>query len=110
MNELDLNKVRKAWQGASAGDVVHGLNHPEDYPPEVFALVQEEARRRGLRADSVEASAPPTFAAVRRTHPRCAPGARRTDQYGDLFRAATVRERTISTATVKRPEGSTANA
>jgi len=67
MNELDLNKVRKAWQDASPCEVVHGLKHPEDYPPEVFALVREEARRRGLRADSSAALAPPTFTAVRRT-------------------------------------------
>ncbi|UCG17631.1 MAG: hypothetical protein JSV19_06290, partial [Phycisphaerales bacterium] len=31
-----------------------------------FALVREEARRRGLRADSSEALAPPTFTAARR--------------------------------------------
>lgn len=51
MHRVDLSHVAKAWQSAADADVIRALAAPEDYPHEVFTLIQGEARRRDVRGD-----------------------------------------------------------
>ena len=48
VTDLDWDKVREAWRNASSDAVVRALNNADDYAPGVFAILQEEAERRGL--------------------------------------------------------------
>jgi hypothetical protein len=66
VGELDLQRVREAWRSAPPGDIVQALRQPEEYAPDVLAIIQEEADRRGLTADSEEALPPPNYESLRR--------------------------------------------
>jgi len=66
VDDLNWDTVREAWRNASSDAVVRALNSPDDYAPGVFAILREEADRRGLDANSDEALVPPVFEHVRR--------------------------------------------
>ena len=63
--EPDVDRIRRAWQNASPGDVVHALNQIAEYAPTVAAIIRDEAERRGLTSDSFEAFPAPAYAPIR---------------------------------------------
>jgi len=63
--ESDLDRIRRAWQNATPGDVVRALNQIADYAPAVAAIIREQAERRGLTSKSVEAFPDPAYAPIR---------------------------------------------
>lgn len=58
MGDPNLARVAEAWREATAQDVRAALGNPDDYSPEVYALIQAEANRRGLRSGMHDTSAP----------------------------------------------------
>jgi hypothetical protein len=63
--DLDLDRIRRAWQTATPGDIVRALNQIADYAPAVAAIIREEAERRGLTSESDEAFPAPAYAPIR---------------------------------------------
>jgi hypothetical protein len=61
----DLDRIRRAWQNATPGDVVRALNQIADYAPAVAAIIRAEAERRGLTSESDEAFPVPAYAPIR---------------------------------------------
>lgn len=66
MGSLDLEKVRKVWREVPDADVASALRHPEDYPPEVVAIIEREAEARELDPDAPEFAAAPEADMARR--------------------------------------------
>jgi hypothetical protein len=52
MDDAALSRIRDAWRQATDANVLDLLRAPEDCPPEVVAIVREEAARRQLEAGS----------------------------------------------------------
>lgn len=73
MKDTERVKAEQAWQEAVAGDVVRALNNPEDYPPDVYVIVQAEAARRHLRADTALSPSTTPFTRVTRALQRGRP-------------------------------------
>lgn len=65
MTDPDLDRIRRAWQNATPGDVVRALNQIADYAPAVAAIIREQAERRGLTSESDEAFPDPAYAPLR---------------------------------------------
>jgi hypothetical protein len=59
VDNANLLQIAEAWRGASAHDLSAALRNPDDYPPEGYALIQDEANRRGLKPGTEDASEPP---------------------------------------------------
>jgi len=57
MREVEQEQVKRAWGAALDRDVVRALDHPEDYPPEVYTIVQAEADQRQLCVDAADSFA-----------------------------------------------------
>lgn len=56
MADLDLDRLRNTWRGLPDIDVARALTRPDDYPPEVQAIIQQEAARRELDSDALDVS------------------------------------------------------
>ena len=65
MADPDLDRIRRAWQSATPGDVVRALNQIADYAPTVAAIIREEAEQRGLTSESDEAFPAPAYTPLR---------------------------------------------
>jgi hypothetical protein len=59
VDDANLLKIAEAWRGASAHDLSAALRNPDDYPADIYALLQDEANRRGLKPGTHDASLPP---------------------------------------------------
>jgi hypothetical protein len=55
MGMLNLDRIRRAWRDAGDGDVARALLAAEDYPREVYALIEAEARVRHIQLDDAGA-------------------------------------------------------
>jgi hypothetical protein len=51
MTDGERQTVEQAWRTATEAGLIQALNHPEDFPATVFAIVRAEADRRGLPTD-----------------------------------------------------------
>ncbi|MGD2109393.1 MAG: hypothetical protein PVI86_08365 [Phycisphaerae bacterium] len=58
MPDIDLNRVRRLWRETDDADVARALAMRNDYVPEAYAIVAEEAARRGVGAAMADAHAP----------------------------------------------------
>lgn len=66
MTNPELDRIRRAWQNATPGDVVRALNQIADYASPVAAIIREEAEQRGLTSASDEAFPVPAYAPIRK--------------------------------------------
>lgn len=56
MDDLDLDRIRQTWRELSDVELARALKRPEDYPPEVQAIIEEEACRRKLDPAALDLS------------------------------------------------------
>ena len=56
MDDLDLDRIRQVWRELPDVELARALKRPDDYPPGVQAVIQQEVARRELDSDALDVS------------------------------------------------------
>jgi hypothetical protein len=53
---MNIEKVRKDWKTCDNDHIVRSLAHPEEYLPEAYEIIKEEATARGISFEEKKVS------------------------------------------------------